>query len=492
MPLIDLQTDLKSLKFGTFAPYVVTDINNPPTANSFSLPVRRRIEDVIRLSKMFIDTPGITFAAKQAALSVISDHQGNLSSIEFGAALKDAGLDVANTITTILAQAGASGTGTHFELFNRDDVYTRVTPRQGNFINPNGLGTDIPNNYLNTPSVLADRGHEMYDFNKNEYEAVPHVPALSVEQSEIQRLEAGRVLRTAFQTGSNLDPYATKTSDNFSPILGFSPKEEYYGVERTEHILEYSNRYKKFEYDDVSINKETRVNLGNQAGRLDKDNVKNNRYWIATKDSSVIDKINAYDVGQGELPTGADEPTVAVDFKGRDLIKFRYYIDGVPLHFRAHLTNFNDENTASWNSSRYVGRADNFYTYNGYNRNITIGFTIAATTRNEMKPLWRKLNYLASATTAKYTDVFMQGVITRVTVGNYLYRVPCVLNNVSISVSNEYLWDIALREPEGSEEQEMLEMPMVCDVTTNLSVIHDFTPQVGSPLIAKKWANNLV
>jgi len=75
MPLLQSLEDdrvkkLKSLKYPSGqAPYVQKDINNPPIYNSLSTPITRRVDDVVRFTKMLTDTPGIKFLTNQALLS---------------------------------------------------------------------------------------------------------------------------------------------------------------------------------------------------------------------------------------------------------------------------------------------------------------------------------------------------------------------------------------------------------------------------------------
>ena len=57
MPLLDLQTNLKSLKYsdsGTTTPLVTKDINNPPNGSGFALEAGSRIDDLTRISKLMI------------------------------------------------------------------------------------------------------------------------------------------------------------------------------------------------------------------------------------------------------------------------------------------------------------------------------------------------------------------------------------------------------------------------------------------------------
>ena len=115
------------------------------------------------------------------------------------------------------------------------------------------------------------------------------------------------------------------------------------------------------------------------------------------------------------------------------------------LHFRAFLDAFNDNYTGNWNSNKYLGRADNFYTYGGFERSINIGFKIAAQTREEMKPLYRKAATLASVTAPTYGQGgrFMRGSIAKVTVGDYIYEQPGIIDSVSYTWQKDYPWEIS-------------------------------------------------
>ena len=93
---------------------------------------------------------------------------------------------------------------------------------------------------------------------------------------------------------------------------------------------------------------------------------------------------------------------------------------------------FNDNYSANHNEIKYNGRAENFYTYNSFNRDISLSFKIAAQSRHEMMPLYRKLNFLASNTAPEYnknSGRIMTPYI-RLTVGSYLNRVPGVLKSI--------------------------------------------------------------
>ena len=66
--LIDLRTDLKSLRYGNDKPYVTKDINNPPTSNQTGMQINKRVDDLSRIAQMLVDRPGLKFIGNQALL----------------------------------------------------------------------------------------------------------------------------------------------------------------------------------------------------------------------------------------------------------------------------------------------------------------------------------------------------------------------------------------------------------------------------------------
>jgi len=220
--------------------------------------------------------------------------------------------------------------------------------------------------------------------------------------------------------------------------------------------------------------KERRVALGDQ-GASSKAGV---NYW--TKPSiTEIDQINSIDVTTAK-PDGVGA--------GRDLAKLYFEILPVDpeaasqfLYFRAHIDNLSDDYGAEWQGHRYVGRAEEFYTYGGFNRTITLDFKIAAATRAEMKPLYKKMVFLASTTAPTYGGVyskFMRGTFTKLTVGSYLDQMPGIIQSVKYSLIDGMPWEIAMGQPEGVEpDSQVLPMGLQCSVT--FKPIHDFAPQTG-------------
>ena len=143
--------------------------------------------------------------------------------------------------------------------------------------------------------------------------------------------------------------------------------------------------------------------------------------------------------------------TVAEDVQNSDFIKFQISVvnnDDPSIRtwitFRAFIDSFSDSFSGKYNSTKYVGRGEDFYTYGGFNRKISMGFTVAVQSRQEQFPLYEKLNYLASLTAPDYSEAgFMRGNLVYLTVGDYLVNTPGVLEGISIGGFETAPWEIA-------------------------------------------------
>ena len=192
----------------------------------------------------------------------------------------------------------------------------------------------------------------------------------------------------------------------------------------------------------------------------------------------TVDKINYLDVNTD-------------DTHPRDLISFRFgsYSNngGVPnfLNFRALISDYSDSHNAQWDQKRYTGRGENFYTYQGYDRTVTFSFKVAAQTQVEMKPLWKKLNYLVSNIYPDYTgNGYMKGVFTQLTLGDLFRRTPGILTDVQLNVQNNYPWEIAIDDPEldPTGGGTLKEIPQICDVSITFKPILNELPRHYSKL----------
>ena len=143
------------------------------------------------------------------------------------------------------------------------------------------------------------------------------------------------------------------------------------------------------------------------------------------------------------------------------------------LHFRAFLDSFNDNYTGEWSGTRYIGRAEEFYTYQGFKRDITFDFKIAAFSKGELFPLYRKLNFLVGTTAPTYAanGGFMRGTLTNVTVGDYLIDQPGFISSVGLAWEQVYQW-----ETEFDAEDGRARLPHILNVSIAFTPIHEFNP----------------
>jgi hypothetical protein len=90
------------------------------------------------------------------------------------------------------------------------------------------------------------------------------------------------------------------------------------------------------------------------------------------------------------------------------------------MHFRAFINSFSDSYNPKWNSINYVGRGNTLYNYEGFTRDVKMSFTVAAQSKQELMPMYYKLNYLASTLAPDYTNAgFMRGTLYKITMGAY-------------------------------------------------------------------------
>ena len=251
------------------------------------------------------------------------------------------------------------------------------------------------------------------------------------------------------------------------------------GISKVKNYLATLGKIKKDNYNNtvkdttLTYRREERIGLGDPGG---------NPY----QGDTTVDLINALDVFKSE----GNFNNQAL----RDLIRFR--IEAVNslnpstsnvMVFRAFLDDLSDNFNASYNEFKYNGRGESFYTYDSFNRDVSFSFKIAAQSSREMKPLYRKLNYLASNTAPEYnqTSNRIMTPFMRLTIGSYFERLPGVIKTMGIKWQKDYPWEICIDTPEGGESNHLFVLPHVLDVNITYQPIHDFLPQKGidSPFI---------
>ena len=207
-------------------------------------------------------------------------------------------------------------------------------------------------------------------------------------------------------------------------------------------------------------------------------------YGISASEMQAVDKINAQ-----LMYTNGGVADQATGIAKNDLCKFRIAAidnenpsESLFMHFRAFIDNFSDSYSATWNSFKYAGRGESLYHYDGFDRQITLGFTVYAQSKAELIPMYRKLNYLASTLAPDYTKAgFMRGNIVRLTLGGYLYEQAGFISSLTYEFPQEASWEIAIDE-NGERDASVKELPFMIRVTgMSFTPIHDFLPKKIAP-----------
>ena len=120
----------------------------------------------------------------------------------------------------------------------------------------------------------------------------------------------------------------------------------------------------------------------------------------------------------------------------------------VSKKFLAYLTDYSENYDSGWNETKYVGRAESFYIFNSFKRTATIGLNIPCFNQKELTNNHSKLfalgkTGLAYALAGQYNENnLLGGVITELTLGNYLVATPGIITNFNFSVPQESPWDL--------------------------------------------------
>jgi hypothetical protein len=535
--LIDLQTDLKSLRYGNDKPYITKNIGQAP-GSQLGLEVQARIDDTSRIAQMLIDKPGIKYLLNEALLNQASTDMSIAKARKDGKSIAGAVLKqvkyTAQLLGSTLAQVPVNGTGLHFVKGFRTDTYLQPENQDdisafAQFFGAGGVegaplalqgkpiegvvksnllvqknqfdnkekhpDIDVSKEIQVSPEESAQRYSKNSTFTGNStyfnINAAKKGTPIRVQPSTTAESKTRETTKSPGYQGSRSNALDTISGSEYTseqePYNNISGKSQIYDIDastESTYTVQQRNRLTL----NNNVTKEYRIGLGDQGEQStpDKQTARRlNQYWYMSdqKDptkSAEVDKINAL---------APQDQKVEGETEGRDIVKFRFHIltpdqtgDGKVLYFRAFLDSFNDNYTGTWNPIKYLGRAEDFQVYGGFQRKISLSFKIAAATRVEMKPLYQKMIWLASATAPTYTadKQFMRGTIVKMTVGDYVYELPGVLNSLIYTWQQDYPWEIAMLEPENQDgDKQMQELPMIMDCQLDFTPIHTFTPETG-------------
>jgi len=524
MGLINLQTNLKSLKFGndrihggsSNQPYIISPIPDGDTSlipnQDFILrgglySVKNTTEDVLRLTKYFNDLKspsGLLFVAKQNLLSRTAVRTQSSTGI------LNEGI---YTPLSTLAQASVSAFGLHFNK----QGFNPIPDTPGSIRTYSDIvkvGSSIPSDLLIeetstnrlvrlTRSKITDElsynpittGISPLSTNILTYIGGPN-SLLGIGNTNI-RFADQRIISNATVAGvfPNSNRTTTYTQNELSTISttpqsdgeSFLIQNGKYGATTTpgdfRSLLRKRNELITAAPNYTKKNIEQRVNLGDPGNDFGKNisSYTSGSFKGAASENSY-DKINVLPIYQSETAA------ITTDKPVNDLIKFRIGVydltgnENIPknyIHFRAFLNNISDGYSSDWNSTQYIGRGEKFYTYAGFDRKISLSWTVAAQSKIELIPMYKKLNYLASVCAPDYSNSgYMRGNIITLTIGGYLYEQPGIITGFNYEMNDDNAtWEIGIND-EGNYDESVKELPHLIKVTGfNFIPIHNFVPR---------------
>jgi hypothetical protein len=517
MPLIDLQTNLKNLRFGndrpgygsSGLPYIQTIIPDTPNATGTFQPIYRpgstggldfpirggQLEfnlgsqsftvssrlDRSRIRKFFEDKPrGTAFIQKQVGLQLSNPkiETGNTlfgipQGLPFPGLLENT--RVYNLGANTLAQVGVSGTGFHairhglipFNPFQK--FYYDIVNKQ------NVTNQKSSNRLYNLLALKMTTGDPFVNRQNVPDINLVNTLGISLNRNMIFQYLGGP--NSVYGIGSTTIPRVVDTTKLVSTRA--MTYDQLY--EQNINITQVRDP----QTDTNDYIKETRIqDFRKSLPALDDT-------YTPWGDNSV-DGFYTYNVASGKY--GSDKMNLMYPFlfnnldnpwdinkeDSKDLIKFVFEAISndnpsvsTAIFFRAFLTaGITDNNSAELNSFKYIGRGENFFTYQGFTRSVGFSFRVAAQSKQELRPMYNRLNMLLGQVYPDYSanQGIMRAPVVRVTIGDYLYRVPGFIESINLTVDNDMPWEINL-------DGDLAQLPQVVDVAVIFRPILDVLPK---------------
>jgi len=113
------------------------------------------------------------------------------------------------------------------------------------------------------------------------------------------------------------------------------------------------------------------------------------------------------------------------------------------ITFPAYIKGFKDNFDATWNEYNYIGRAESFYTYGKYKRNVSFNLDIPCFNKTDLFTYHKRIGLLASTTAGTYNSAgLLGGIIIKLKIGKYINNEYAILNNISYDIPDDSSWDI--------------------------------------------------
>jgi hypothetical protein len=537
MGLINLKTNLKSLRYGkdtlgggdSGQPYVQTPIpdsfNDLGANEDFILrgginADKDSLTDIKRLGKMFTDTKspnGLIFISKQQILSRTAVRTQTSGILNEG---------IYSPLNT-LAQAGVVAFGGHLnkqgqnpfaqtgayavnEALYNTKVNKFIPKSENRLVNLYDLNSNGKNGENKDGTTLNN------DINVMTYTGGPD-SILGVGNTNIRYSLSSRTPLTKNPKSFNFTTSETslgqndwafssqlieQQEDNTAKYGASNPKIQDFrqvlrdklGKTTTDGIKATNSGATSLSQDysiGGAVNFTQRVNIGDP-GQRGNNNYSDYAKGVRNKQDSNPNSAYGY---IGFQPSGLDEinslpiyrsEAVNTSYPVNDFVKFRIAVidNDSPnyktfMHFRAFLGPISDSYNATWNSTQYLGRGEQFYTYDGFNRQISLSWTVAAQSKQELIPMYKKLNYLASTLAPDYSpNGYMRGNLVQLTIGGYLYEQPGFITGLTYEMGEDSPWEIGIGTSPGSEDGTVKELTQIIRVTGfSFTPIQNFIPR---------------
>jgi hypothetical protein len=477
MALRDLQSDLTNLDFGkgtafdrpnqgfSNQPFVKRTINYDNSIDSLTdglvrggilTATERSLQDVKRITKFLLTSQGLGFLTKQVGLqasnpqirkgqNIFDDPSSNQRTYNLGA----------NTLASIAGSAAGI-------RFKREGTTPLSDPEKfEGYINDLQFTKDNSSNnrligLLEDHIINIDSENVLFEYNGGP-DSVYGLGQTTINKYVNTSIQSQLKIPTSIEEASTEelieDELAQESQNEFGDTATSTqpiPEDPLKGVQDIlppRNIGGFGNKTKKYE---------------TRQGKITSYHVSYDRKSDAVNLKEIQKDQSAYTGNDDFIPFRFE----AVNTK--DPLKSDYII------FRAFLDSFNDNYNANHNEFNYNGRGETFYTYNGFKRNIDFAFKIAAQSKEEILPLYTKLNYLVSNVAPEYGLATLGGRMRtpyiKLTVGDWCNRVPGILNSIGLTWQKDYPWQI-----ENSDN--ILMLPHVLDVSVQFTPIHNFLPE---------------
>ena len=494
---IEQRTGENGINFGYRYPKKYVDLRNAQTLLGASTDAGLTFEQA-----------GISYSDKFQKYSVESpfgaDNVQNLISLDFA---RNSSTGTINAINTNADTIYASNNFPEVKLYKLDG-FTNLNSLLGASVSAS-LNTDFPGAARNTNTLItlttAPKGTQAdgVNLNQNSSYAIANNLTGSLYVPVTGSASNSGKVPTAFIRVSEPTVAADKDNvDNLENTTAYTYTADQLktapSYRLSGEIQDFRQKFRRKGGDALAVgadvvapdyteeNIELRVHLGDPGVKGDVSNYTQGKKDITTGIRlGALDKINA-------LPLYSSSE-VAKDNKQdvNDLVKFRIAVldsGGEPtktfIHFRAFLDSISDNYSADWQSHKYVGRGENFYTYSGFDRKISLSWTVYAQSKEELIPMYKKLNYLASTLAPDYNGGFMRGTLVQLTIGGYVYEQPGFITGLAYELSEASTWEIGITgkgftEGINNGDNPVKELPHMIKVTGfSFTPIHTFIPEV--------------